>query len=152
VHVPRRGAREPCRAVGRRRIGSRHAAPEIPVVALPLAARRRGPPGPVAACGGGAPPPASPGDATGDDGDTAASKRPRSPRRWSQLLHGRGVLRLRRELLPAGWYCDLGVRGGPACSFVPECETRSNCACVTAVLGGGCRCDERDGGAYVTCD
>jgi hypothetical protein len=51
-----------------------------------------------------------------------------------------------------GWFCDLSVRGGPACSFLPECEGQSSCACVSPALGGACRCEERDGGAFVRCD
>jgi len=105
------------------------------------------------ACGGGAPPPASPGDATGDDGDTARVEAPaESSTMVASYCTDEGCFDCGESFCLQGWYCDLGVRGGPACSFVPECETRSNCACVTAVLGGGCRCDERDGGAYVTCD
>ncbi|HOU90827.1 MAG TPA: hypothetical protein PLU22_07250 [Polyangiaceae bacterium] len=107
----------------------------------------------VLACSGGAPPPASPDDATGDEEHAGQVEAPaESSAKVTSYCTDEGCFDCGDGFCMQGWYCDLGVRGGPACSFVPECEAQSSCACVTAVLGGGCRCDERDGGAYVTCD
>lgn len=52
---------------------------------------------------------------------------------------------------PLGWYCDDGAKGGSACSWVPECADEASCACVEAVLGTGCKCQEREGGVHVDC-
>ena len=51
-----------------------------------------------------------------------------------------------------GWYCDEEVAGGPACSFVPECGSESNCDCVESALASSCSCTERNGGVYVRCE
>jgi hypothetical protein len=55
-------------------------------------------------------------------------------------------------ICPAGWYCQENAPGGAACSWLPACAERSECGCITGVLGSDCRCEERDGGAHVTCD
>jgi hypothetical protein len=52
---------------------------------------------------------------------------------------------------PTGYYCDEKAKGGPACSWLPECADRATCGCVTGALGSGCSCEERSGGVYVTC-
>jgi len=105
------------------------------------------------ACGSGAPPPAAP-DGVADEGAASAERdsAPRASTPAASYCADEDCFDCGGGLCMKGWYCDLGVRGGPACSFVPECEAQSSCACVTAALGGGCRCEERAGGAYVTCD
>ncbi len=107
----------------------------------------------VLACGGGAPPPVAPNGAA-DDTEASATRAAGQGSSASAASYcaDDGCFDCGDGLCMQGWYCDLGVRGGPACSFVPECEAQSGCTCVTSALGGGCRCEERDGGAYVTCD
>lgn len=53
-------------------------------------------------------------------------------------------------LCPNGWYCDETAKGGPACSWLPECAKKPGCACVERALSG-CSCEERDGGQHVSC-
>lgn len=53
-------------------------------------------------------------------------------------------------ICPAGWYCD--ERAGGACSWLAECTQKPTCACVTRVLGAGCKCREESGGLKVACD
>lgn len=54
-------------------------------------------------------------------------------------------------ICPEGSYCDESASGGPACSWIPECVDTIGCDCLLRVLGSHCECDERDGGAYVSC-
>ena len=54
-------------------------------------------------------------------------------------------------ICPEGSYCDESAGGGPACSWIPECVDPVACDCLVNVLGSRCTCEERDGGAYVTC-
>jgi hypothetical protein len=52
---------------------------------------------------------------------------------------------------PGGWYCDEGARGGPACSWLPECS-KGACSCLEKALGrGGCACKDADGGPHLSC-
>lgn len=53
-------------------------------------------------------------------------------------------------LCPNGWYCDESAKGGPACSWLPECAKKPGCACVEHALSS-CSCEERDGGQHVSC-
>lgn len=54
-------------------------------------------------------------------------------------------------ICPSGWYCDENAGGGPACSWLKECAGEPSCACVTRVLGAGCKCREERGGLKVSC-
>jgi hypothetical protein len=56
-----------------------------------------------------------------------------------------------KAFCPTGYYCDLKLKGGPACEWLPECADQATCGCVTGALGSGCSCEERGGGVYVTC-
>ena len=51
----------------------------------------------------------------------------------------------------AGWYCDEGATGGPACSWLKECTEKPSCSCITRVLGSSCQCREESGGLRVSC-
>ncbi len=53
-------------------------------------------------------------------------------------------------LCPSGWYCDEGAPGGPACGWLPECATKSTCACVKRAFSG-CRCEDEGGAAHLSC-
>lgn len=52
---------------------------------------------------------------------------------------------------PQGWYCDESAQGGAACSWLPECAKKTDCSCVSKVLGGGCSCSAQGGGLHVEC-
>lgn len=52
-------------------------------------------------------------------------------------------------LCPTGWYCDETAPSGPSCGWLPECAQKTGCACVKKVLG--CACEEKAGGAHVSC-
>ncbi|HWA70910.1 MAG TPA: hypothetical protein VG937_01175 [Polyangiaceae bacterium] len=52
---------------------------------------------------------------------------------------------------PQGWYCDENAKGGAACSWLPECGKKLDCACIEKTLGSGCACSEADSGLHVTC-
>lgn len=54
-------------------------------------------------------------------------------------------------ICPAGWYCDEGVSGGAACSWLKECADKPTCGCVKRVLGSSCQCREEAGGLKVSC-
>jgi hypothetical protein len=56
-----------------------------------------------------------------------------------------------KGICPDGFYCDESANGGPACSWLPQCVDATGCDCITNALGEACRCEERDGGTYVTC-
>ena len=122
------------------------------MVPRPVAARRRGPPCLGAGLQRRRAPAGLPGRRDGHEERHRSGGARESSAKVTSYCTDEGCFDCGDGFCMQGWYCDLGVRGGPACSFVPECEAQSSCACVTAVLGGGCRCDERDGGAYVTCD
>lgn len=48
----------------------------------------------------------------------------------------------------SGFYCEEAVS---ACGWVPDCAESPSCSCLEKYLEG-CRCDERGGGVYVSCD
>jgi hypothetical protein len=50
-----------------------------------------------------------------------------------------------------GFYCDQGLAGGPACSWLPECGQKVACSCLKSALGSECACEERDNGVYLSC-
>ncbi|HEY6561186.1 MAG TPA: hypothetical protein VI072_28130 [Polyangiaceae bacterium] len=50
-----------------------------------------------------------------------------------------------------GFYCDTNAPGGPACSWLPACTARGMCSCLKRELGNTCSCEEKSGGAHVTC-
>jgi hypothetical protein len=50
-----------------------------------------------------------------------------------------------------GFYCDQGLSGGPACSWLPECAGEATCSCLKSVLGSECSCEERDNGVFLRC-
>jgi hypothetical protein len=52
---------------------------------------------------------------------------------------------------PQAWYCDENAPGGAACSWLPECSKKLDCACVGKALGKACSCAEADGGLHVKC-
>lgn len=52
---------------------------------------------------------------------------------------------------PQGWYCDESAQGGPACSWLPQCGKKADCACVSKALGSGCSCAEEGGGPHAKC-
>lgn len=54
-------------------------------------------------------------------------------------------------ICPAGWYCQDDAKNGAACSWLPDCAERGECGCITRVLGSGCACEQREGGAHVKC-
>jgi hypothetical protein len=53
-------------------------------------------------------------------------------------------------ICPAGWYCDEGAKGGPACGWLPECAQKPSCACLTRAIAG-CSCEEKQGGLHLSC-
>lgn len=53
---------------------------------------------------------------------------------------------------PSGWYCDEGVKGGPACSWLPDCASKPGCACISKVLGKSCDCQGDASGPHVRCE
>ena len=53
------------------------------------------------------------------------------------------------SLCPHGWYCDEKLS---ACSWLPACVEKPTCACVSRVLGSGCKCREESGALKVACD
>jgi len=55
-------------------------------------------------------------------------------------------------ICPSGWYCDEKASAGGACSWLAECAEKPTCACVTRVLGAGCKCHEDGGALKVACD
>ncbi len=61
-------------------------------------------------------------------------------------------LRCGEGFCPLGFYCERppGAQQ-PACAWAPRCARSPSCACLAPYLGG-CRCEERDGGAHVTCE
>jgi hypothetical protein len=52
---------------------------------------------------------------------------------------------------PLGWYCDESASGSPACSWLPDCGKKPDCACVSKTLGSACSCAEEGGGPHVKC-
>jgi hypothetical protein len=54
-------------------------------------------------------------------------------------------------MCPSGFYCDESAAGGAACSWLPTCAAQATCKCVRKALGGGCSCEERAGGTFVSC-
>jgi hypothetical protein len=54
-------------------------------------------------------------------------------------------------MCPQGWYCDESAKDGAACSWLPECGKKLDCACVGKALGSGCACSEAQGGLHVKC-
>jgi hypothetical protein len=54
-------------------------------------------------------------------------------------------------MCPQGWYCDENTQGGAACSWLPECGKKLDCACVGKALGSACACSEAQGGLHVKC-
>ena len=55
-------------------------------------------------------------------------------------------------ICPSGWYCDEKASANGACSWLAECAEKPTCACVTRVLGAGCKCHEDSGALKVACD
>jgi hypothetical protein len=51
---------------------------------------------------------------------------------------------------PNGFYCDLGTKGGAACSWLPACAKDASCTCVTRAFGS-CTCATEGGGAHLSC-
>jgi len=52
-------------------------------------------------------------------------------------------------LCPSGWYCDQTAPSGPSCGWLPECASKSSCACLKKALA--CSCEEKSGGLYLSC-
>ncbi|MBN2192370.1 MAG: hypothetical protein JW751_06105 [Polyangiaceae bacterium] len=105
-----------------------------------------------AACGGTKPEAATPDDDEGDDrdpsGPTTATDRATAAKTYCT---DDSCFNCGDSFCMVGWYCDLSLSGGPACTPLPECDGAADCDCVSAALGGNCRCEERGGGLYLTC-
>jgi hypothetical protein len=111
----------------------------------------------VCACGGSATPAAQSSDetpaATADStqlaengGAEAAEAAPRLPSCDDGTCFACGD-----TICLAGFYCDADAPGGPACSWLPACTQQGLCGCLKRELGASCRCEEKSGGAHVTC-
>jgi hypothetical protein len=111
----------------------------------------------AAACGGESPPKHAPAerrqqaesepDEEGEsDEGTAAPARENT-----NICEDGSCFRCGQGICPTGFYCDEGVQGGAACSWLPSCPLRASCECVERQLGSGCSCEESGGGAKVSC-
>lgn len=112
----------------------------------------------VVACGGtgrpaepssGAPAPAARAGAVEHDApaDDASDSSPPSP---EELCKDGTCAACGDALCPAGWYCDETAPSGPACGWLPECASKTSCACLKKALKD-CDCEEASGGAHLTC-
>jgi hypothetical protein len=53
---------------------------------------------------------------------------------------------------PPGFYCERPpATDRQACAWAPRCARAPSCSCLAPYLGG-CRCEEREGAVYVSCD
>jgi hypothetical protein len=106
----------------------------------------------LAACGGAQTAPgAAPAGSAAGESSTASAARPDRPRgpactEGSCFACGEGVC------LP-GSYCETD-KGKQGCAWSPKCASKSSCACLAPMLKAeaSCRCEEKQGGVYVTCD
>ena len=49
-----------------------------------------------------------------------------------------------------GFFCDES-NGQPNCQWIAKCGHTATCACLSEVLGSGCKCSERNGGVFIKC-
>ena len=112
------------------------------------------------ACGGGTQAPAKDADDADEATEAGSSDAPASAGESASAEAGptgpdcsdQTCFPCGESMCPVGFYCDEKSSGGPACSWLPECAEAASCACVTAVLGSSCSCDDASGGPQVTCE
>jgi hypothetical protein len=100
------------------------------------------------ACGSSAPPPKQPATKViADDGETEAR-----PTRGGARCSDGSCFSCGEAVCLSGYYCAIG-KAGHGCAWVPSC-TSPSCACLgpTVKANASCRCEEKNGGVYVTCD
>jgi hypothetical protein len=103
----------------------------------------------AAACGSSAPSPKEPKTrATVDEEEPEA----KPPSRAARCADG-SCFSCGEAVCLSGYYCAIG-KAGHGCAWVSSCASRSTCACLASTLSANatCRCEEKNGGVYVTCD
>lgn len=85
-----------------------------------------------------------------DEGESAASEEASQAPARSACDDG-GCFECGSGSCPTGWYCDESAQGGPACSWLPDCNKKPDCACIGKVLGSACSCSDEGGGPHAKC-
>jgi hypothetical protein len=88
-------------------------------------------------------------DDSESDGDAAKDESAESPAR--SACDDGACFTCGKGSCPLGWYCDESAQGGAACSWLPACGKKPDCACVSKVLGSACSCAEEGGGPHTKC-
>jgi hypothetical protein len=102
----------------------------------------------VVGCGGGAPAPREPRTTAADDSSEAEAE----PQGGVHCSDG-SCFSCGEAVCLSGYYCAVG-KAGHGCAWHPSCPSRTSCACLAPAIKANatCRCEEKSGGVYVTCD
>lgn len=102
----------------------------------------------LSACGGGAgnTKQKTPGAGNGDDGeqDSSGERGPQLPK-----CEDRSCVACGDTVCLPGYYCET-VGGRSGCSWNAKCAKDATCGCLD-LPDDQCRCEDRDGWAFVTC-
>jgi hypothetical protein len=102
-----------------------------------------------AACGSSAPPPKEPVKReAADEGEPEAK-----PSRGGARCADGSCFSCGEAVCLSGYYCAIG-KAGHGCAWLPSCASSATCACLgpTIKANATCRCEEKNGGVYVTCE